>query len=332
MSHGVLEDDAIDYKTIASQRIESFLHDLNQDCSKHPSVAFVSTTPGDIRRDPRTKSAIHRLSARIAALEEAESLIHQTRLVAEEELALLRARVAPISACPNEIIAKILVSTYSSALAEPVDPTKTLLSISQVSRLWRIVAIGLTQMWARIHLEWNPKQRTLWLKRSGTRLLDVHLTFDSPLPEIWEPSKLGDIFGEEDLLLHSSRWRSLSLRDSGHPIAELFLNRLVRSIDLKSLESLSLLSSTYGPHNIIANFGEHPESGSALRHLILRDTARRMILTSGPASLEVAIDSSASSYHVFATRRPQSGLQFPSELIFVAWYWGMITGGDSFVT
>ncbi|KAF9518287.1 hypothetical protein BS47DRAFT_1359049 [Hydnum rufescens UP504] len=115
MSHGVLDDDAIDYKTIVSQRIEPFLHDLGEDCKKHPSVTFVSTTPGDIRRDPRTKSAIHRLSARIAALEEAESLIRQARLVAEEELALLRARVAPISACPNEIIASILVLTYSSA-------------------------------------------------------------------------------------------------------------------------------------------------------------------------------------------------------------------------
>jgi hypothetical protein len=87
MSHGVLEDDGIDYKIIASQRIDPFLHDLCENCKKHPSVTFVSTTPGDIRKDPRTKSAIHRLSARIAALEEAESLIRRERLVAEEELA-----------------------------------------------------------------------------------------------------------------------------------------------------------------------------------------------------------------------------------------------------
>jgi hypothetical protein len=127
MSRGVLDDNPIHYNTMMSQRIGSFLHDLNEDCKKHPSVTFVSTTPGDIRRDPCTKSAIHRLSARIAALEEAESLIRRARLVAEEELTLLRARVAPISACPNEIIAKILVLTYSSTLMEPGEPTKTLL-------------------------------------------------------------------------------------------------------------------------------------------------------------------------------------------------------------
>jgi hypothetical protein len=135
MSHGVLDDDGIDYKTIASQHIEPFLHDLGKDCKKHPSVTFVSTTPGDIRRDPRTKSAIHRLSASIAALEEAETLIRQARLVAEEELGLLRARVAPISACPNEIIAKILVLTYSSVLMEAGEPTRTLLQISRVRSL-----------------------------------------------------------------------------------------------------------------------------------------------------------------------------------------------------
>jgi hypothetical protein len=116
MSYSVLDDGTIDYKTMASQRIEPF---LGEDSKKHPSVTFVSTTPGDIRRDSRTKSAIHRLSARIAALEETESLIHQARLVAEEELAFLRGRVAPISACPNEIIAKILVHKYSSARIEP---------------------------------------------------------------------------------------------------------------------------------------------------------------------------------------------------------------------
>jgi hypothetical protein len=135
MSHGVL-DDAPDYKIIMSQCIESPLCDLSEDCKQHPSVTFVSTTPGDIRRDPRTKSATHRLSAHIAVLEEAETQICQTRLVAEEELALLRVRVAPISACPNEIIAKILLVTYSSALEEAKDPTEILLSISQVCALF----------------------------------------------------------------------------------------------------------------------------------------------------------------------------------------------------
>ncbi|KAF9518297.1 hypothetical protein BS47DRAFT_1389205 [Hydnum rufescens UP504] len=180
MSHGGL-DDAPDYKAITSQRIESFIHDLSEDCKQHPSVTLVSTTPGDIRRDPHTKSAIHRLSAHIPALEEAETQIRQTKLVAEEELALLRVPVAPISACPNEIIAKILLVTYSSALEEAKDPTEILLSISQVcalfssarivmssvilpmqqvSRLWRAMALNLTQLWTRIHVEWNVEQRT----------------------------------------------------------------------------------------------------------------------------------------------------------------------------
>ncbi|KAF9518288.1 hypothetical protein BS47DRAFT_1359050 [Hydnum rufescens UP504] len=264
MSCGVLDDDAIDYKAIVFQRIEPFLHDLGDDCKKHPSVTFVSTTPGDIRRDPRTKSAIYRLSARIAALEEAESFIRQARLVAEEELALLRARVAPISACPNEIIASILVLTYSSALVERVDPTKTLLRISQVSRLWRAVAVSLTQLWARIRLEWNPEQRALWLERSGTRPLDVYLAVDSLFPERWE-----------DSFLHFSRWRSLSLRSSGDLTTRDFLRYVPYSMDLKSLESLKLvsMSEVSEEDGMIADFqsGEHSGTGSALRHLILRD-------------------------------------------------------------
>ncbi|KAF9518296.1 hypothetical protein BS47DRAFT_1389204 [Hydnum rufescens UP504] len=81
------------------------------------------------------------------------------------------------------------------------------------------------------------------------------------------------MFGEQDLFLHSSRWRSLSLRSSRRRIAQEFLDRLMRSIDLKSLESLTLLSSAYGPYNMMTNFGERPESASALRRLILRDTA-----------------------------------------------------------
>ncbi|KAF9518298.1 hypothetical protein BS47DRAFT_1338586, partial [Hydnum rufescens UP504] len=44
-------------------------------------------------------SAIHRLSGRIVALEDAVNLIRWTRLVAEEELAFLRARVAPPLQC-----------------------------------------------------------------------------------------------------------------------------------------------------------------------------------------------------------------------------------------
>jgi hypothetical protein len=122
---------ATSYQTMTSQRIASFLHDLSEDYESHPSVTFVSTTAGDVRRDPRTKSAVHRLSAYIAALEEAETLIHQARLVAEKELALLRAGVAPISGCPNEIIARILFVTYTSGLDEAGDPTKILLCISQ---------------------------------------------------------------------------------------------------------------------------------------------------------------------------------------------------------
>jgi hypothetical protein len=143
----------------------------------------------------------------------------------------------------------------------------------QVSRLWRIVALNLTQLWARIHVEWNAEQRALWLERSGTRPLDVYLTIDGRCIERWVPTESGDVFGEQDLFLHSSRWRSLSLRSSGLRIAEVFLDHLMRFIDLKSLESLTLLSSTYGRYNMITNFGERPESASALRHLILRDIA-----------------------------------------------------------
>ncbi|KAF9518301.1 hypothetical protein BS47DRAFT_1338592 [Hydnum rufescens UP504] len=142
-------------------------------------------------------------------------------------MAFLRAGVAPISSCPNEIIAKILLVTYTSWLDEAGDPTEILLCISQartllfptrpICRLWRAVAISLTQLWARIHVEWKREHRALWLERSGTRPLDVYFTVDSHLPARWELAKFGDVVGEQDLFLHSSRWRSLSIRNSGTP-------------------------------------------------------------------------------------------------------------------
>ncbi|KAF9516851.1 hypothetical protein BS47DRAFT_609425 [Hydnum rufescens UP504] len=146
-----------------------------------------------------------------------------------------------------------------------------ILPMQQVSRLWRAMTLNLTQLWARIHVEWNTKQRTLWLERSGTRPLDIYITIDCHRPERWVPIQSPNVFGDQDLFLHSSRWRSLSLRSSGRLIAEEFLDRLMRSMDLKSLESLTLLSPTHGPYNMTANFGGRPESASALRRLILRD-------------------------------------------------------------
>jgi hypothetical protein len=127
------------------------------------------------------------------------------------------------------------------------------------------VAIGLTQLWARIHVEWNRNQRALWLERSGTRPLDVYLTVHSR----WELARFGDIVGERDLFLHSSRWRSLSIRNCGPPFIGEFLRRVTRSIDLKSLESLKVVCSV---DPVIFQSGSRAASGSALRHLSLRDT------------------------------------------------------------
>jgi hypothetical protein len=52
-------------------------------------------------------------------------------------MAFLGAGVAPISACPNEIIAKILLVAYTFGLNEDEagDPTKILLRISQACTL-----------------------------------------------------------------------------------------------------------------------------------------------------------------------------------------------------
>jgi hypothetical protein len=137
-----------------------------------------------------------------------------------------------------------------------------ILPIPQVSRLWRAGAINLARLWARIHVEWRPELRALWLEQSGTRPLDIYLAVDSLFPERWEY-----------LFLHSSRFRSLSLLMSSAPhITGEFLGRLTHSMDLKSLESLKLVS-VYWHHGMIADFqsGERSETGSALRHLILRN-------------------------------------------------------------
>lgn len=132
----------------------------------------------------------------------------------------------------------------------------------------------MTQLWARIHVEWKPKQRKLWLERSGTRPLDVYLLADNRLQGVWNPTEDDiDMFGEQDLFLHSSRWRSLSVDNSGHSNTSEFLRCVTSRINLRALESLKLSSVMYGRDVLFADFrlGRHLESGSTLRHLMLRD-------------------------------------------------------------
>jgi hypothetical protein len=82
-------------------------------------------------------------------------------------------RLADIATIPDEILRHIFIEGYISYGKEQ-DPTKYLSTISQTCTRFRNISLSCSLLWARVHIEWSPKQRQLWVQRSRHVALDVH--------------------------------------------------------------------------------------------------------------------------------------------------------------
>ena len=165
-----------------------------------------------------------------------------------------RVRSGSITAIPDEILCDILIKGYTSSVT-PIqvhgekheqDPTKYLLAISQTCNWFRNISLSCTLLWVRVHLEWPLRRRQLWVRRSGTRELEVHM--HSPkstlMTEIsYTPGDVFDKFYE---------WPTLCLCDVSPDWIERVLRTVVSAgpaVQRRSLQSINITrGNSFFPH------------------------------------------------------------------------------------
>lgn len=149
-------------------------------------------------------------------------------------------RCASIAALPNEILCLIFIEGYHSSVAplrgRDQDPTKYLRAISQTCKRFRDVSISCTLLWTRVHIEWSPKQRQLWVQRSGNRELDIHAHRPRPpRPEGFADAP-GDVFERFD------KWRTLCFTETSTTMITTVLRAIPPTVRCPSLQSIVIKS------------------------------------------------------------------------------------------
>ena len=83
-------------------------------------------------------------------------------------------RLAEVAAILDEILRRIFIEGHKCFIA-PLhgDPTRYLLAISQTCSWFRNISLSCSLLWARVYVEWSPKQRQFWVQRSGRVELDI---------------------------------------------------------------------------------------------------------------------------------------------------------------
>jgi hypothetical protein len=110
--------------------------------------------------------------------------------------------LAPVSSVPNELLSMIFQAGYESS-SFPFE-----IIVSQVTRLWRCVAINTPQLWTRIHVGRNVRDSMAetYLSRSGALPLDLHIDMHSAHGSMEEV-----IFACKIFHSGASRWRRLKV-------------------------------------------------------------------------------------------------------------------------
>ena len=83
-------------------------------------------------------------------------------------------RLVEVAAILDEILRRIFIEGHKCFIA-PLhgDPTRYLLAISQTCSRFRNISLSCSLLWARVYVEWSPKQRQFWVQRSGRVELDI---------------------------------------------------------------------------------------------------------------------------------------------------------------
>lgn len=154
------------------------------------------------------------------------------------------------AAIPDDIFYLIFIEGYHISLVrqngkEP-DPSRYLLAISQTCSRFRNISVSCTLLWARVHVEWPPNQRRLWVQRSGTRELDIRCgPFRTP-----RAGSIADTPG--DIFESFYKWRTLRFTRTSKRVIEDVLKTVVptpvlgfQSIDLRCDTLEGITSETH---------------------------------------------------------------------------------------
>ncbi|KIM89986.1 hypothetical protein PILCRDRAFT_812781 [Piloderma croceum F 1598] len=139
--------------------------------------------------------------------------------------------LAPVSSVPNELLSMIFQAGYESS-SFPFE-----IIVSQVTRLWRRVAVNTPQLWTRIYVgrvHAGYFMAETYLSRSGALPLDLHIDMYSGHTNMAEIILACKIFHSD-----ASRWRRLKV----HLVWWQGLVRLLESLasaNVPSLQSLQI--------------------------------------------------------------------------------------------
>ncbi|KAF8656324.1 hypothetical protein AX16_002589 [Volvariella volvacea WC 439] len=177
------------------------------------------------------------------------------RKAIDDEILRLQCRrnnLAPIARLPPELIANIIVFYQASY---PPAQRSSLISITQVSRRMRSIAIGHPPLWAHLNLcapkEWN----VICLRRSKAVPLSIHGLVDSLTVDAAKNSLMV-------LKGHEGQFKVLDLTVSG------FANRLNFEGTAPKLEKL-ILRCLNGVDNLDLSVGMFSKRINSLRHIEL---------------------------------------------------------------
>ncbi|KAJ7447535.1 hypothetical protein B0H11DRAFT_2082530 [Mycena galericulata] len=156
-----------------------------------------------------------------------------------------------IDILPDDVLALILKLVADSPMAsfQKLPPP---VAASRVSHRWRTIALACPELWTKIRLShrsqswgWAP----VFLRRSGTRLLDVSINLESYSYRNGKPHHASPIYMDwalEILGHHVGRWQRLALRAWHSQLHEMW-DFLASAPSIARLESVEF-SSVDGPH------------------------------------------------------------------------------------
>ncbi|KAJ7447800.1 hypothetical protein B0H11DRAFT_1929549 [Mycena galericulata] len=156
-----------------------------------------------------------------------------------------------IDILPDDVLALILKLVADSPMAS-LQKLPPPVAASRVSHRWRTIALACPELWTKIRLShrsqswrWAP----VFLRRSGTRLLDISINLESYSYRNGKPHHASPIYMDwalEILGHHVGRWQRVALRAWHSQLHEMW-DFLASAPSIARLESVEF-SSVDGPH------------------------------------------------------------------------------------
>ncbi|KAJ7720906.1 hypothetical protein B0H16DRAFT_1792189, partial [Mycena metata] len=158
--------------------------------------------------------------ARILELERSLSCLEEERSLLQDQL---DAYTYPVLTLPNEIVSEIFIH-FLPVYPEtpPIIGSSSPNVLGHICRKWREIAFRTSVLWRAITLSLRNGKRLdhklrlleLWLKRSGSCLLSIHIDLDID-PNVVGTNRAATF--TQAIAAHSARWEYLQLCSPTHP-------------------------------------------------------------------------------------------------------------------